>query len=1049
LVSPPKVPTIQPNLLSAFREAVADRYLVHEVVGVGGMATVFKATRREDGRIVAIKVLDAKLQEVLGHERFRREIGILSRLEHPGILPLFESRAEAGFLYFVMPLVTGATLRERLRAEPQLPIDQAVSLTTTVLDALEYAHGQNVVHRDIKPENILIQDGQPLVADFGIARAIVVSGGEAISSTGFVIGTPSYMSPEQAAGESRLDARSDVYAMGCLLYEMLAGQPPFTGTTAQVIQARHLHEAPPPLRVARPTVHPALEAVIGKALAKVPADRYGSAAQFSRELKRALTAPPVRPTWKTRVLVWATAAVLLLGLATALVLRGPARAVVDPERYLVLPFRQHGSAAELGLSGSDYARLVWQTLGRKWRDLRLVDEAVVEDRLRQSGDSSLSLSGGLELARSLGAGLLVRGEVERLGDSIRVQASLYRTDRGVGDAVQRGEAVFPAALLAGPAASSRVLLDRLSELARGLVLPALGAAADQATLTATPYFQALRATLSGDSALVNWNLELARQRYREAFAIDPGYAAPRLHFAQASLWADAPVTEWRPAAEAALAATSELSTLERLEAEGLVALGRGEFPRACQRFRSVITRDSLRFAGWFGLGECLTTDSLVVPDSLSPSGWRFRGKYADGIAAYIRALSLVPLAHLAYGGEAAVARLAHKFYAESDRRRVGLASTDASRFAAVPALESDSIVTVPWPIEEVMAGKHLPATARRALEGSRKQLRELTGDWLNRYPNSPAALEAHAWALELSAELDSPDPRASALALVRRLRALASTSGRKVELGAWQVRLLLKTRQFTAARLLVDSILSGSPATEREITLQAGLATLTGRVARAAQLAELSPETSYVLPTGALFQVSKLVGAASQRLLIYAAAGMPVESVQVAAARVARLVQRDVEPARQAKVLEAVLYQPSLLAFPALPPPDGRLRINQIEAAIAGGDTVGARSAFAALAVVRESQLSTVAPDHLVLEARLLALIGDSAGARHRLETLLDDLTGLSASLFEWPVQAAALPRAMALYRVLAGDPKSRAVDSALTTLWKHADPDLLTRVRK
>jgi hypothetical protein len=1041
-LSYPEGNPIQSSLLAEFRESVAARYLVHEVVGRGGMSTVLRATRLQDGLIVAIKVLDPRLQEVVGADRFRREIRILSRLEHPAILPLLESGDEPTFLYFVMPFVAGQTLRQHLEREPQLAVDAAVGIAVTVLDALEYAHGKNVIHRDIKPENILLDDGRPLVADFGIARAIILSGGTSISSTGIVIGTPAYMSPEQAAGETRIDARSDVYATACLLYEMLAGNPPFTGSTAQAIQARHLHQAPPPLRIVRPAIPQALETVIGRALAKVPGDRYASAAEFSRALTRSLTdTTPSRGKKGSRRL-WITGGSLVAIAAAALLLR-PSPAPVDPERYLVLPFRQHGVASVGGLSGADYARLVWQTLARKWRDLRLVDEAVVEDRLRQTGDSTLTLSRGIELARSLGAGLVVWGDVERFDDSVHLQASLYQVEHGLRNALQGAEVHLPTGVT-----SVAGLMDPVGELARGLLLPELAKSADQGTLVATPYFAALRATLSGDSAMVNWNLALARTKYREASSIDPQYAAPRLHFAQASLWANAPVAEWGPAAEAALGPGSELSALERLEAQGLVALGHGEYPSACERFGAMLARDSLRFAGWFGLGECQTRDSIVVPDASSPSGWRFRGNYTSGIAAYIRALRLVPLSHVAYGGGPALARLADKLHAESNRLRIGVASTDpARRFAAFPSLDRSEITFVPYPINEVISSKRMPASRRQALDASRKILRDLTSDWLARYPDSPPAIEAHAWSLELAGEIVSPVRNGlSALALVQRLRTSAATRTRQVELGAWEVRLLLKARRYTQARLVADSMLMLTPANSGDTQLQAGLAALIGRINRAAELAVMAPETFYILPSGESFEAPTAVAAAAQRLLTFAAFGAPAESIQASRARLERVVGREVEVARQRKVLEAVSYRANLLAFPLLPAPAGELEINRLEAAVARNDRVAAHDAFAALAAMRESQSLTVAPDHVLLEARLLTLIGDSVAARSRLEGMLDDLSLIGRDFFDSVTQPAALPRAMRLYGELGGRITARGLDSSLAALWRNGDGALTRR---
>jgi serine/threonine-protein kinase len=256
------------------------------------MATVYRATERRHQRPVAIKVLLPELARAVTGERFLREIAILARLSHPHILPLIDSGTVdvvpgLSLPWYAMPFVADDTLRARIAREGPLPLDQALRLTTELCSALSHAHAQGVVHRDIKPENVLLPSGQALLADFGIARAITVAGGMSLSSSGLVVGTPIYMSPEQSAGSQKLDARSDIYSLGCVLYEMLAGQPPFTGVTPQAISARHQFETPPPIRVVRPTVPPGIEAVIGRTLAKVPADRYGSAEEFARAIAEA------------------------------------------------------------------------------------------------------------------------------------------------------------------------------------------------------------------------------------------------------------------------------------------------------------------------------------------------------------------------------------------------------------------------------------------------------------------------------------------------------------------------------------------------------------------------------------------------------------------------------------------------------------------------------------------------------------------------------------------------------------------------------------------
>ena len=264
--------------------ALADRYRLGRELGQGGMATVYLAEDLKHGRKVAIKVLHPELSAVLGGERFLAEIKVTANLQHPHILGLIDSGEADGLLYYVMPYVAGESLRARLAREKQLPVEDAIRLAREVASALDYAHRQGVVHRDIKPENTLLQDGAALVADFGIALAVQQAGGSRMTQTGMSLGTPAYMSPEQAMGEREIGARSDVYALGAMTYEMLAGEPPFTGPNSQAIVAKVLTEQATPLRAKRPTVPPAAEAAIMTALQKLPADRWGTAREFSDAL---------------------------------------------------------------------------------------------------------------------------------------------------------------------------------------------------------------------------------------------------------------------------------------------------------------------------------------------------------------------------------------------------------------------------------------------------------------------------------------------------------------------------------------------------------------------------------------------------------------------------------------------------------------------------------------------------------------------------------------------------------------------------------------------
>jgi serine/threonine-protein kinase len=276
-----------PEITSQLKTALADRYVIERELGAGGMALVYLAQDVKHERKVALKVLRPELAAVIGAERFLTEIKVTANLQHPHVLPLHDSGEAESFLYYVMPYVEGQTLRDKLDQEKQLGIEEAIELTKGVASALDYAHRQGVIHRDIKPENVLIHDGQPLIADFGIALAVSHAGGNRLTETGLSIGTPHYMSPEQAMGDRELDARSDVYSLGAMLYEMLAGDPPYTGSTAQAIVAKVITEKAPPVTATRDTVPPHVAAAIGKALNKLPADRFSSAAQFAEALSHA------------------------------------------------------------------------------------------------------------------------------------------------------------------------------------------------------------------------------------------------------------------------------------------------------------------------------------------------------------------------------------------------------------------------------------------------------------------------------------------------------------------------------------------------------------------------------------------------------------------------------------------------------------------------------------------------------------------------------------------------------------------------------------------
>jgi serine/threonine-protein kinase len=271
-------------LAERFQSLLKDRYVIERELGRGGMAVVFLARDVRHDRPVAIKVFRSDIGDASGAERFQREIRLLARLQHPHILPLYDSGTTGETSYFVSPFVEGETLRARLKREHQLPVDEAVRLAVEMADALDFAHDRGVVHRDIKPENILLHDGHAVVADFGIARAIRRSSSEWTTAAGMTVGSPAYMSPEQASGDREIDGRADIYSLACVLYEMLTSDPPFTARVAHMVIAAKLSGTARPVRELRREVSVALEAALAKALERSPNDRFASARAFGAAL---------------------------------------------------------------------------------------------------------------------------------------------------------------------------------------------------------------------------------------------------------------------------------------------------------------------------------------------------------------------------------------------------------------------------------------------------------------------------------------------------------------------------------------------------------------------------------------------------------------------------------------------------------------------------------------------------------------------------------------------------------------------------------------------
>jgi len=551
------------DLLDRLSASLADRYLIERELGRGGMAIVFLAEDLKHQRKVALKVLRPELAASVGPERFLREITTAAQLTHPNILPLFDSGEADGTLFYTMPYVEGESLRDRLNREKQLPIEDALQITREVSDALGYAHEQGIVHRDIKPENILFQRGHALVADFGIARAVTAAGAETLTETGLAVGTPAYMSPEQASGEQQLDGRSDVYALGCVLYEMLAGEPPYTGPTAQAIVAKKWSEAVPRLSVVRERVPRTVESAIEHALTKNPADRFRTAAEFAAALAQTTPHRAASP---------------------------PAGPADRPPSIAVLPLANLSADPEQEYFCDGITEEIISSL------------AHVEGLHVVARSSSFALKGRVidvrEVGRTLDVRTVLEGSVRRAGNRLRITAQLIDVATGYHLWSER----FDRQLEDVFAIQDEIALAVVESLKVSLLAGERASIVRRHTVDLDAYDAYLR-------GLFEWNtmtpegFARCQELFREAIRIDPefapAYAQLADSFTSVVWWADQPpakaLAEAIPLAETALSIDPNLAHAHSVlgTVRGLMERDRGAGERSLRRAAELAPNDAL------------------------------------------------------------------------------------------------------------------------------------------------------------------------------------------------------------------------------------------------------------------------------------------------------------------------------------------------------------------------------------------------------------------------------------------------------------------------
>ena len=523
------------------KTALADRYTIERELGRGGMATVYLAHDLKHDRKVAVKVLRPELSASIGVDRFLREIKIAANFHHPHILPLHDSGEADGFLFYVMPFVEGGSLRNRLNCEKQLPIGDALKIAGEVADALGTAHRHNCIHRDIKPENILLDEGHAVVADFGVARAVEEAGETRLTETGVAIGTPAYLSPEQATGERELDGRSDIYALGCVLYEMLAGQPPFTGPTAESIVQQHLVSAPRAASDMRATVPVEVVATVSKALAKAPADRYQTATEFGEALANeqvrlltpsgGTTSPGmksvdrrVRRGWMMLGSALGVAGVIAVIVVVA-AYPSSSSVRLNPNHVVVAQFRNQTGDSSLNQLGLRIGHWITQGVQQAGIPTTPWDQALhAWEYVQTEADDGRVRDPVRALAEETGAGVVVSGAVYVVrGDSVEIQVD-------VTDAIRRRSLgnVDP---VRAPRAAEDEAITKAQQLVMVFLAPRfdeyLGDFVPTNLMGAAPNFEAYQAYTEGVRALAEGRSGgQAIEYHRRAFELDSTWTPP-------------------------------------------------------------------------------------------------------------------------------------------------------------------------------------------------------------------------------------------------------------------------------------------------------------------------------------------------------------------------------------------------------------------------------------------------------------------------------------------------------------------------------------------
>jgi serine/threonine protein kinase/tetratricopeptide (TPR) repeat protein len=620
------------ELQDRLQQALGDAYRVERELARGGMSRLFLATEASLNRNVVIKLLPPEMASEVSAARFKKEIEVAARLQHPHILPVLASGATGDLIYYVMPFVEGESLRHRLNQERQLPVDDAVDILTEVAAALAYAHQRGVVHRDIKPENILLQQGHAVLTDFGVARAVEQARGEArLTEVGVAVGTPGYMSPEQASGETNLDARSDIYALAVVGYEMLVGKPPFSGPNAQAVLTAHLTEEPAPVDQARPEIPTPVSQAIGTGLAKPPAERFQTAEEFRNAL-RSSTGPVAAARPSRRSLYVATAAVAF-AVVLALFMVWPRGWSIkgDPRKsVIVFPFENRTGSTENDYLEEASMNLLGLAVSY-WEDMRVFDDERTNSLLRRrsiESPSQIDFDAAQDMARDANVGTLVLGDIRREGDSLTIEAKVHD--------VETGDRITTEIVRADMSTDPRPIFDSLAVRILQLSGAPAGERPDIMAQT-TRSLDAYREYLAGTAALQLLEVDSAKAHLNRAVELDSTFALAYIRLRDADGWVlfeqDPQIR--RELVAKAMAYSDDLPLRYRLLVQFHSAYESGQYRRARRLAEQMIERDSVDVEAWYQLGEAHFHDEAGhVPHSDT------LGNLGKALNAFERALAL-------------------------------------------------------------------------------------------------------------------------------------------------------------------------------------------------------------------------------------------------------------------------------------------------------------------------------------------------------------------------------------------------------------------------